>query len=79
MSKPPPVSKWVSLTTAADFLGLSYDGFRKRIERAAKNGKETIIDDIRCRKVGASWRIQLGPWAEPPEMTHGELPNRRKG
>lgn len=55
--------QWMSLAAAADRLGESYDGFLKRIERAARRapdgGIEAEISGVRARKLGRSWKVRL--------------------
>ncbi|MBZ0119270.1 MAG: hypothetical protein K8H88_19930, partial [Sandaracinaceae bacterium] len=54
---------WVSIRDAAATLGFSVVSLRRLIERnarrAADGGTEAVVDGVRARKVGRTWRVQL--------------------
>lgn len=67
---PVPVSTqgWVSVATAATFLGLSPARMRKTLERHAvrvAGAVESRIDGVVARKFGRLWRVRFDPcWTE---------------
>jgi hypothetical protein len=61
--------RWFNLHDTAEFLSVSVDALRKRLERnafkARDGGIEAQIDGIRGRKFGNHWRVALGSsWTE---------------
>lgn len=60
---------WVSVATAATFLGLSPDRLRKTLERHARKidgSIESSVDGVTARKFGRLWRVRFSAaWTEP--------------
>lgn len=54
---------WVSINTAAEFLGMSPDALRRSIERHIVRGPdgthEANLDGVRARKFAGRWRVKL--------------------
>ncbi len=76
--QPPPVptaptaatdSSWVSVATAATFLGLSADRLRKTLERYSRKVDGSIhseVDGVTARKFGRLWRVRFSSsWTKP--------------
>ena len=68
----PPVatdSSWVSVATAATFLGLSADRLRKTLERYSRKVDGSIqseVDGVTARKFGRLWRVRFSSsWTRP--------------
>jgi len=57
------LSCWVSLPTAAEHLGESQTGLRKKLDRASKLGEDGVVEahleGLRARKFGKLWKIRL--------------------
>lgn len=64
-----PAKAWVSIATAAAFLGLSPDRLRKTLERHARKADgvlESNVDGVTARKFGRLWRVRFSAaWTEP--------------
>jgi hypothetical protein len=65
-----PGTRWLSLQSAADILGLTAAALRKSLDRravrSADGGIEAEIDGVRGRKLGRLWRVMLSPaWTVP--------------
>lgn len=59
-------ASWLSLKSAAEFLGVPLATLRKKIEREAtlKNGVvEACFEGVRARKLAGRWKVHLGTWA----------------
>lgn len=59
---------WISVREAAERLGFGVVSLRRLIERNARRapdgGIEALIDGVRAKKLGRTWRVQLGErWA----------------
>jgi hypothetical protein len=64
---------WLTVVRAAELLDLSAPALRRALERRARRARdgavEAHLDGIRGRKLGAHWRVQLGPgWAVDPPV-----------
>lgn len=76
-SVPPPVgdrARWLDVKAAAAVLGYGTVSFRRLLERHARRsrdgGVEAVVDGIRARKVGRTWRVQLSSeWTSQPRST----------
>lgn len=60
--------EWMSVREAAAVLGFAVVSLRRAIERNAQRapdgGVEATFDGLRAKKLGRTWRVQLGPrWA----------------
>jgi hypothetical protein len=63
-------TRWISLQSAADLLGLTPAALRKALDRraarAVDGGIEAELDGVRGRKLGRLWRVALSPaWMVP--------------
>ena len=73
MNRSTPITgstRWLSVTAAAEILGLSPTALRKSLDRravrAADGGTEAELDGVRGRKLGRLWRVALSSaWAVP--------------
>jgi hypothetical protein len=79
-------TRWLSVQSAADILGLSAAALRKSLDRRAirspDGGIEAELDGVRGRKLGRLWRVALSPaWSEPVHSTAraGVSCSRREG
>lgn len=56
-------SPWMSVTRAARTLGISPEALRARINRQSKKLglTEFVIDGMRVKRLGSTWRVQLDP------------------
>jgi hypothetical protein len=66
----PTLTRWISLQSAADLLGLTPAALRKSLDRraarSADGGIEAELDGVRARKLGRLWRVTLSPaWTLP--------------
>lgn len=66
--------KWVNVNAAADLLGFGVVSFRRLLERHARRapdgGIEAVLDGVRARKIGRTWRVQLSSrWTSGPPPT----------
>jgi hypothetical protein len=55
-------NQWVSVATAAAYLGLSADRMRKTLERHARmvdGATESNVDGVVARKFGRLWRVRF--------------------
>ena len=56
--------RWISIREAAKLVGYGEVSFRRLIERHARKGTDgttaASVDGIRARKLGRTWRVQLG-------------------
>lgn len=62
--------RWMSVREAAAVLGFAVVSLRRAIERHARRapdgGIEASFDGLRARKLGRTWRVQLGSrWTAP--------------
>jgi hypothetical protein len=69
----PAATRWVSVQTAADLLGMTAAALRKALDRRSirtpDGGIEAELDGVRGRKLGRLWRVSLGPaWSSSPEL-----------
>jgi hypothetical protein len=60
--------KWISVRDAAVVLGFATISLRRLIERNARRAPdgsvEALVDGVRAKKLGRTWRVQLGErWA----------------
>ena len=57
-------ARWMSIREAAKLVGYGEVSFRRLIERHARKGTDgtiaSSIDGVRARKLGRTWRVQLG-------------------
>lgn len=57
-------ARWMSIREAAKLVGYGEVSFRRLIERHARMGTDgtiaSSIDGVRARKLGRTWRVQLG-------------------
>lgn len=65
------MTRWISIREAADILGYGAVSMRRLIERNARRvadgGIEANVDGVRARKIGRTWRVQLGAaWSSAP-------------
>ena len=63
------VTRWTSLQSAADVLGMSPGALRKVLERNARKGADGVteaqVNGVRARKLGRLWRVTLSAaWGE---------------
>ncbi len=63
-------SSWMTIETAASFLGMTVTTLRRTIERHARptpeGGTVARADGITARKIGRLWRVWLDPeWTNP--------------
>jgi hypothetical protein len=66
----PALTRWISVQTAADLLGLTPAALRKSLDRravrSADGGIEAELDGVRARKLGRLWRVTLSTaWTLP--------------
>ena len=56
--------QWFSIRTVATVIGYEPVPLRRLIERHARKGPdgtiEAVVDGLRARKLGRTWRVQLG-------------------
>jgi hypothetical protein len=61
----PTSDSYVSVETAARFMGLTSSALRRTLERRARNSPEGTIevcfDGIYARKLGRLWRVRFSP------------------
>jgi hypothetical protein len=61
----PAATRWISVESAADLLGMTAPALRKaldrRAQRTADGGTEAELDGVRGRKLGRLWRVTLSP------------------
>ena len=63
-------TRWISLSAAADLLGLTATALRKSLDRRSSRSKdggiEAELDGVRGRKLGRLWRVTLSSaWTVP--------------
>jgi hypothetical protein len=64
------LTRWISVQSAADLLGLTATALRKSLDRravrSADGGIEAELDGVRARKLGRLWRVTLSSaWTLP--------------
>ena len=76
-------TRWISLQSAADLLGLTATALRKSLDRRAMRrpdgGIEAELDGVRGRKLGRLWRVTLSPaWTVPtsPRLAVASTPSQ---
>ena len=60
----PNAQRWFSIRSVAAVIGYAPVPLRRLIERHARKGPdgtiESVVDGLRARKLGRTWRVQLG-------------------
>src|SRR5262245_31772654 len=79
-------TRWLSVQSAADILGLTPPALRKALDRRAvrspDGGTVAELDGVHGRKLGRLWRVALSlAWSEPLHSagSHGVSLPRREG
>lgn len=75
--RPSSTPRWTSIREAALILGFGTVSLRRLIERhsrrAADGGIEAVVDGLRARKIGRTWRVQLSTaWSSEPASPRGD-------
>ncbi len=73
MSTPTSVAtgtRWLSIQSASEVLGMSSGALRKILERNARQGQDGVteadVNGVRGRKLGRLWRVTLSAgWTDP--------------
>jgi hypothetical protein len=69
MSSEAAPTRWTSIQSAADVLGMTSAALRKMLERNARRAEdgvtEALVSGVRARKLGRHWRVTLSAaWSE---------------